>query len=359
MEVIMTDARHRSFWHRAGPLIALAALAGGAMTQGCGDGGGGTNTGGSGPGGTSTNTGTSTGTGTGGIGGTGGTGVGTIDKGIDSPIALDATPDDTGSMIYFTAVGPNGPGVFSAPPEGAAKQLAAGDPFAAPFGIAIGTDGKQLYVADPGADTGGDRGAIFVLPIGGGNPTALSGSADTVPRGLEIAGEGGKDVLYFTGNDKTDGQPGVFKLDAGGGTVSAVAKGAPFRDPGGVAIASNGDLYVSDTVSAASHTAEIIKVSGGAATVLVSDIRIGYPAGVALSSDEKTLFVSGYDPDTLTDRLIAIDLGTNAVSLMFAAEIGSFREAAGLHRAKKAEVFAWADSSAGPAGGKVFVVTFK
>src|SRR4051812_3427725 len=176
----MTDAKHNSFWHRAGPLIVLTALAGAVIAEGCGDDN--TTTTGS-PGTTASSTsggggagGEATGTGAGGTGGTIGTGGAApiaVDKGIDAPVALDAAPSEDGSVIYFTAVGANGPGVFSAPPEGALKELAAGDPFAAPFGIAVGTDGKQLYVADPGADAGADAGAIFTLPSAGGAPTLV------------------------------------------------------------------------------------------------------------------------------------------------------------------------------------------
>lgn len=377
----MTDARRR-FWHRAGPLAAFAGLAVASAGQGCG-GGGETTMGTGGTGGTggssttttstttsttttSTTTTTTTTTGTGGMGGGGGMGgtggvTGDVKPGADAHSALDATPDLDGTTIYFTAIDPiEGPGVFKAPADGSnltPVKVAAGNPFVAPFGIAIGTDGNQLYVADPGADAGNDRGEIFVLPVGGGTPAALSGSADTVPRSLEIIKEGTIDVIYFTGNDKADGQPGVFKIPVTGGTVTAVAKGAPFVDPSGIAVAADGTTYVADTISSLSHTANIIKVDkNGTATTFLTDLKVGYPCGVALSQDEQTLLISALDKDKATDVLLQIDIGNGMSKDPVTMGIDTFYESAGLHRAKGKNVFAWADSSAGPQGGRVFVV---
>src|SRR6202165_4032171 len=84
---------------------------------------------------------------------------------------LDSTPDLMGTAIYFTATAPNGPGVFRVPAGGgAATELFVGKPFVSPRGIALGTNGEQLYVADPAA------GQIFLLPISGGSPSPVPGS---------------------------------------------------------------------------------------------------------------------------------------------------------------------------------------
>jgi hypothetical protein len=294
------------------------------------------------------------------MGGTGGV-AGDVKPAADAHSALDATPDLDATTIYFTAIDSTvGPGVFKVPADGSNTtpvKVAAGDPFVAPFGIAIGTDGNQLYIADPGADAGGDHGEIFVLPIGGGTPSALAGSADMIPRSLEIIKEGTSDVIYFTGTDKADGQSGVFKIPVSGGAATAVAKGAPFVDPSGIAVAKDGTVYVADTISSLSHTANIVKVDkNGTATTFLSDLHVGYPAGVALSQDEGTLLISALDPDKGTDVLLQIDIGTAMSQNPVTANIDTFYESAGLHRAKAKNVFAWADSSAGPNGGRVFLV---
>ncbi len=373
----MTEPKLSQLWHRAGPAAALGALlcaTAFASTTGCGDGG----TGGSGGSTSSTTTTTTTSTTTTttsttstttttttstttGAGGSGGD-PGPLESSpaADVPSAFDATPDPDGIQLYFTAVDPDkGTGVFRAKADGsdaAYVEVHSGDPFVAPFGIAIGTDGKQLYVADPGASGTKDLGQIFVLPVGGGGPSPLAGTEDFVPRGLEIGQESGKDVLFFTGTDPTDGKPGVFKIGVGGGVATTVSKDARFRDPAGIAVAKSGDVYLVDTHAAATLNANVFKVaSNGAVTEVIAELRVGYPPGVALTLDEKSLLVSTLDPATLNDVLVSYDFVAKTQTPI-AGVAGMFSEAAGLHRAKNKNLFAWADSSAGPKGGKVLVV---
>jgi len=353
----MTDARHRGFWHRTGPAAVFAMLAVAANTEGCSC----DDTSGNNPAGSGTST-SSSGAG----GGGGGSPIDAkIDPAAQGNTPFDATPDPDGTTIYFTAVDPaKGAGVFKvAAAGGAVSEVKVGDPFVAPFGIAIGNDGKQLYVADPASESGDtvddDGGQIFVLPTAGGTPTSLSGTAGLTPRGVEVVKEGSGDVVYFTGRD--DSGAGVFKVPASGGTAKPVVSGDPFVDPTGVAIASTGDVYVADTVSAATHKASIFKITAGETTAkaLIENLEVGYPAGVALTADDSTLFVSGLDPVTLTDVVIVVDLGTGMQSTYIGdadTDISAFSEPAGLHRAKNKDVFSWADSKANT-GGTVFVIT--
>lgn len=365
----MADARFRD-WHRAGPLaIATTAVIAGLVAPGCGDG----NTSASGgSGGTTTTTTTSSG-GTGGTGGmTGGTGgsTGGSTGGFNPAVteaakakALDSTPDSTGDVIYFTASSDDGPGVFSVPGNGGAvTKVFAGDPFAAPLGISISNDDKTLFVADPGAESNPDDpktalGAIWSLPASGAAPTALNGSSGTMPRGLDIGDDSGEETIFFTGVDAADGKPGLFKMPVGGGTPKAVAKGAPFVDPSGVAVGKT-KTFVTDTIASAGKLGSVLLVEGGVATVYLPEIGVGYPTGVALSSDEKTLYLSGIDPDTGTDVIRIVDVATKMVTPYSAMGIDMNRDAGGLHRARKSDVFSWADLSAGGTGA-VYRVTFK
>jgi sugar lactone lactonase YvrE len=335
------------FWHRAGPLAAITALVtASGMSQGCG-----------GKGGSSSSSGST---------GGGSTAFGsTVATAAAATLPLDATPDPTGKTIYFTGVDPvAGPGVFSVPADGSNTTpvaVQAGAPFAAPFGIAISTDGKTLYVADSGAvdaTSNMDLGVIFSLPVGGGTPAILAGSALSEARSLEVHQVNGSDVIFYTGLDPKSGVPGVFELPAAGGMVTTVAEGAPFGDPCGIAIAADGTLYVTDTIASGSRTANVFKVDPTfAVTTFAAGLRVGYPAGIALSHDEKTLFVSSLDPVALTDQVLEFDVATMAPGPTFTMGINSFTEAAGLHRAKNADVFSWADSAAGTAnGGKVFAI---
>jgi sugar lactone lactonase YvrE len=370
----MTDARVRLFWHRAGPLAAFAALAVVAAAEGCGGGSETTSSsstsgsGGSGSSTTTTSTSTTTST-TGSGGATTGTGGSTPFGGMISPVAdvqtaLDATPDPAGAQIYFTGVdsATGAAGVYKAPADGSNKTpVLLSSPFAAPFGIAISSDNKTLYVADPGATDAAtklDHGVIFTLPIAGGMPTVLMGSEGLSARSLELVVEGGKDVLYFAGSDATTGARGVYKMPAGGGAAAAItATGVTWVDPSGIAVAADGTVFVVDTTGAPTHKGVIVKVaSGGAGTSFASDVQVGYPAGVALSKDGSSLFVSALDPVKHTDVLLQFDVSTAMAKTALSTGIDTLTESAGLHRAQSVDVFAFADSAGGSKNGQVFVV---
>ncbi len=260
---------------------------------------------------------------------------------------FDATPDATGQNVYFTAIGANGPGVFKvAASGGAITTLTAGDPLVSPFSIAISSDGSTLYVADIGAETpSGDAGAIFSIPAGGGAPTLVAGTDGMLPRGLEVAA----DTVYFTGTGK-DGRPGVFKMASAGGAPSTVLAGDPLHEPSGVTVDKAGNVYVVDAASPTSSTARVVQINAaGAASVFVDGIAVGYPAGIVLDQAESTLLVSAIDPDKGTDTVLVVDVASRKLSQL-SQGIDSFVEPAGLHRAKGADVFAWADSAANNTG---------
>jgi DNA-binding beta-propeller fold protein YncE len=259
--------------------------------------------------------------------------------------------------VYFTAIGANGPGVFSMASDGTnTKEIKAGDPFAAPFGIASSSDGKSLVIADPGADVANkDAGGIHVMPVGGGATEIIAGSADTVPRGVTVAVDQNKDFVFFTGNDKTDGSPGVFKVEIAGGTATTIVKGGELRDPSGITVAGDGSIYVCDTV-ADNGNGLVFKITGTTAAQWATGLRVGYPCGIALSQDGATLYLSGLDPASGTNRLIAFDVVNKMQTLLFEAEAKAFGEPAGLHRSHSANVFSWVESQGGTMGGKIFVI---
>ena len=148
----------------------------------------------------------------------------------------------------------------------------------------------------------------------------------------------------------------LFKMSGGGGAVSAIATGAPFKEPSGVAIASTGDVYVVDTASASPLASRILKVThAGAASVYIDNIAVGFPAGIVFNQSESSLLVSARDTAKGTDAVLVIDVASGEVS-EFSTGIDKFVEPAGLHRAHGADVFAWADSTADKLG-TVYVIT--
>lgn len=361
-------ARGTSIWHRTGPAAAIGVLLiASAAHQGCSDDPNPSASTSSSTTTTSDAT-TTTSSGTGGAGGMGQGGAGgssglalnaAANDAAQFTSPFDATPDATGQNVYFTAINlQDEPAVFTAPAAGGPPtQLVAGLPLVAPISIATAVEGGQLYVADPAAeDANYAPGAIFELAATGGAVSVVAGSEGLTPRGLEVHKDNvtNQQDIWFTGVDALSGSPGLFKLPVGGGAVTTVAMGAPFSDPSGVAITAAGEAYVADTDASGTYLGAILQVKGGAATVLVSDLGVGYPAGVALTMDEATLIVSGLDADTRHDVVYLIDLATKAVT-RFNQGIDTFREAAGLHRAKNADVFAWADSQA-QVSGTVYVL---
>jgi len=305
-----------------------------------------------------------------------GIGLNQIDAVANAPEALmpvDATPSPDGKDVYFIAFSSHmdadglkmerTPAIYktSSAPGAAPQKLFEGAPLNSPFGITISDDGQTLFIADSSSDgaivdpnvdppvDGPDRsdGRVFSMSASGGTPTALAGTENIVPAGLEAMGAS----LFVTG--RKDGVPGLYKTGIGGGAVSAVASGAPFVDPGGVAVTRDGVAYVVDTGSSTLSTqalASVVKVTADGKTEVIRDgLAVGHPAGIALVNDESAILVSALDSATGTDRVFRISLGDRSVTQL-SDKIGDFYESAGLHRARNAEVFAWADSHANKTG---------
>ncbi len=272
---------------------------------------------------------------------------------------LDATPSPDGKEVYFTARNEEGVGVFKAAASGGTiTALHVGEPMSTPVNITVATDNRTVFIADPGASINeGDRGAIWAVPTAGGAPTLVAGTAGYAPRGITLMSEGGGDQIYFTGQTIDSREPGVFKVAAAGGTVEGIVKGAPFHDPNGLAVTRSGTIYVVDNGAddPATSATQVIQISDNSATVFATGLKTGFPAGIALSQDDSTALISAVDPVKATDLVVRINLATKEQT-NFSTGIENFEEAAGLHRAANAEVYAWCDSTANGTG-TIYVLT--
>jgi hypothetical protein len=324
----MADARQR-IWHRVGPAaVAMSALLVGLGAPGC-DGGDGT---------------------TGGAGGSGQNLEDITVKSAASVKAFDSTPDANGENIYFTGRRDGEVGVFKIDAKGEVTDIYVGDPLGAPLGIAVDTTDKALFVADTAYDNTADdpesaRGAILTLGLTPGAPSPLTKTAGYQPRGLDVVKQTEGDMVFFSGIDATSKEPGLFSILTAGGGVSAIVKGAPFIDPSGVAVGKD-QTFVTDSSEEGTSLSSVIVV------------KVGYPAGVALSLDEKTLYISGLDPDTGFDTVYVVEVSSKDIQKYAKGGIETKVDALGLHRARNADVFAWSGAN-GTKNGTVFKITVK
>jgi sugar lactone lactonase YvrE len=253
-----------------------------------------------------------------------------------STTALDASPDPTGKVIYFTTNGSRGPGIYRVPAGGGAHTpVLVGKPLRGPAGLAVSNDGKRLFVADTRA------GHILVVPVDGSAPHVLGGTAGTAPRGLEIQTRDGKELVVYTGK-AADGSPAVLRISArGAARPSVLLKGAPLRKPDGVAISRTGAIYVTDHGAGGGRA---LKIDGSTVTTVASGVKLGDPAGIALTLDESKLLISSLNKARGTAQVLIVDTATGQTSV-FDRVIGANHNAGGLHRARAAGAMGWADVS--------------
>lgn len=198
-----------------------------------------------------------------------------------------------------------------------------------PAGIA--TDGNIAYVADASNQVirRVDLKTTIVTTIAGSGPGSADGPASTAsfnfPKGLALVPS--QNFLYIadTGNNL------IRKLDLAGQVVSTIAGGttpgyvdgplaaARFNQPYAIAVSVDGNrLYVADTRNNAIRlvnlqTGLVSTIAGGtngSADGTGKTAQFSAPDGVALSSDEKTLYVADYNNHTIR----SIDLASGQVT---------------------------------------------
>lgn len=262
---------------------------------------------------------------------------------------LDAAPSPDGATVFFVARGgERGAGLYRVAAEGgAAAEVAVGAPFATPRGLALSNDGQRIVVADA---TAGLRGGLYVVPASGGAPTLLAGTEGTAPQGLEVVAQGGVEQVIFTGS-ASDGTAAVFQIPLAGGALTTVARGGMLHHPQGVAVARTGTIYVADRTTPEVGLGAVLRIEGGIVTSVINNVRLGDPAGLALSPDERTLGVSSLSPTAGTCQVLLLDLASG-MSSAFSDVIRANRAAGGVHRAHggTSTDLAWSDLTAGDRG---------
>jgi hypothetical protein len=132
------------------------------------------------------------------------------------------------------------------------------------------------------------------------------------------------------------------------------------NDPSGVAVDTAGDIFIVDTDSqSGSGLSSIVEVTGGSGDgyYFIDGLAVGYPAGIAISADQSTLYVSGKSTIDGSDVVISVDLTTSVATSSAPGGIGSYIEPAGLHLdLSTSGTIDFVDSLAGSSGA-VFRVT--
>jgi len=211
----------------------------------------------------------------------------------------------------------------------------------------VTADGQTVVVADPGVESSaGALGAIVTVSASGGMPSVVGGTDGTLPQGVAVSGS----RIVFTGADPADGAPAVFETSASGGLITLLKSG--LNGPSGVAIAPSGAVYVLDADADGAST-RLLKV--GTSTPLVTDLRPGFPGGLAIAENGLNLLVATSDATTGKGQLERFTVSGTRAGNPASATIGTFDEPAGLHRAAQSDSYAYVDSGAS-GSGTVFVI---
>jgi hypothetical protein len=108
-------------------------------------------------------------------------------------------------------------------------------------------------------------------------------------------------------------------------------------------------VSVSDHAAAGGGFGRIFKIDSGAVTSIVDRVRVGNPAGVALTFDEKVLLISALQADRDSDQVLLVNLNTRETGSVTKG-IAENKNAGGVHRARNSNVFSWSDLTSGGRG---------
>jgi DNA-binding beta-propeller fold protein YncE len=137
---------------------------------------------------------------------------------------------------------------------------------------------------------------------------------------------------------------------AGANAATIVAKGTPLAEPDGIAVAQSGAIYISDRAAAGNGLGKIFKISGGAITTIVEQVKLGNPAGIALAKNDTLLLVSAYQANS-SDQVLVVNLATLKTQSVTKV-VGQNNYAGGLHRSPGApDVYSWAGKNGGGGNG--------
>ena len=251
---------------------------------------------------------------------------------------------------------PARPALFRASAGEAPSVLYTGPGLENPIDLDVSADGASIFVADSVyLDENGENAGGAVLTFAGDGGVPVASAIGYVPRAVTVADSG---EIYFSGTEPESGEPGVFEL--AGDSVEVVYVGAPLVDPSGIAVFGDGRLLVADTSfsdgedATISSRGAVVLVDDGEASLFASGFETGYPAGLALTSDDSVLIVSGQGADSSNLVFLFDTNEPEAEPKIESAFANEKWSSGGLHRAHGVNRFAWCDKSA--EGGTIYSI---
>lgn len=205
--------------------------------------------------------------------------------------------------------------------------------------------GDELIVADRAAAAG--QGALIAISISSREVVDVFARGYR-PASVTVDGVGG---IYLSGTDPRTREPGVFRVSEQDGEIETIFAGPPLVDPSGIALMADGRVLVADTSLGGSSRGGVFAIKDGEPHLLATGFAAGFPAGIALTSDDSTLVVSGVGDDG-HDRLFVFDLATGERSVVEAEFSAAQSSSGGLHRDLGGNTFIWSSGSFN--GGTVY-----
>lgn len=260
--------------------------------------------------------------------------------GFRSPTDAVASPD--GKTFYFAAYDEvDVPTIYrvAAEPGATPEVLAASDPLEAPIGLVLSCDGKTLYIAD----IGGESGAIFSLSTTAGGAVTDVGATGIV-RPASLAMRADCKTLHASGKTEA-GEAALFSLPAQGGATSVIYKGEPLVSPTGMYVDNAGVTWLLDHRAAGAEGEGVlwaIPADGSAANEVASDLRLGTTGGCSLTAGGGTAVIPTKNADG-GSQLTSINIATGEKAQLATPDI---EDGSGLRTAREAGVFAIVDSEA-------------
>lgn len=245
--------------------------------------------------------------------------------------ALLAIQRSTGSYAIFSSR------------RGGVSTLYDGAEFLAPADL--DRRGDELIVADRAA--AGGQGALLAISLSSHEVEEVLARGYR-PASVTVDAEGD---IYLSGTDPRTREPGVFRVSGEDGEIETIYSGQPLIDPSGIALMADGRVLVADSSLEGSSRGGVFVLNEGKADLFATGFAAGFPAGIALTTDESTLVVSGVGQDG-HDRLFVFDLVTGARSVVEAEFTSAQSSSGGLHRKLDSNTFIWSSGTFN--GGTVY-----